>query len=57
MEIVKSCTNCSKEYYCNWSDAMVCDKWQPDLETERAIAWQKTAGQKVQQEKESLQSC
>lgn len=57
MEIVKSCTNCNKEYFCKWNAAMVCEDWKPDLDTERATAWQKTAGQKAQQGKDSLQTC
>lgn len=57
MEIVKSCTNCIREYACKWDSAMCCEEWQPDLDTERATAWQLTAKQKELRESESLQIC
>lgn len=53
MDIVKSCTNCVKEYYCKWNSAMVCEEWQPDLDTERATAWQKTVEPKELRESAS----
>ena len=36
-DFVKSCTNCVREYKCQWNPTMICDDWKPDEDAKKKM--------------------